>query len=245
MSTYYAEDFDDYYQDGIDGSSNMMEQVCYDYADFSDDDYTMPLPRRRQKIPKQRLRHPRHKIPRHEDSYTYVSDSDETSYRAGDGRRGSRRCRHRDCCRSRRSGRSQRRDSSRYEIHHHHHYACCSQHDGSGSNSNQPQSSNVLQIEGHPLQNQIAAGVGGGALMALNRPAIAAPARGGMVIPSAMPALASPQCACECCHTSRTHQVEALNMMRAPQLLGQGAGLTTAQLPGTFARAVNMPRLLQ
>lgn len=79
--------------------------------------------------------------------------------------------------------------------------------------------------------------------MALNRPAIAAPAR---VLPSAIiPTTAGPQCACECCHTSRAHQVDALNIVRGPQLLGQGTALAGGQLSGPFTRPVQIPRLLQ
>ncbi|OAL71739.1 hypothetical protein A7D00_3769 [Trichophyton violaceum] len=240
MSTYYDDDFDDYYHEGIDNIPHMMDQGFY--VDVSDDDYTMVLPRPKQKVPRQRFQRPRCRVPRHEESYTYVSDSDETTYRAGDGHHGIRRSRHRDHYRGRRSGHSRSRGSSRYEIHHHHHYYC-SQHESSGSNGHQTQSNNVLQIETQPYQGQITAGVGGGALMALNRPAIAAPAR---VLPSAIiPTTAGPQCACECCHTSRAHQVDALNTVRGPQLLGQGTVLPAGQLSGPFTRPVQIPRLLQ
>ncbi|KAG8211685.1 hypothetical protein GTR04_0892 [Trichophyton interdigitale] len=240
MSTYYDDDFDDYYHEGIDNIPHMMYQGFY--FDVSDDDYTMALPHPRQKAPRQRFRRQRCRVPRHEESYTYVSDSDETSYRAGNGQHGIRRSQHRNPYRSRRSGHSQSRNSSRYEIHHHHHYYC-SQHEGSGANGHQAQSNNVLQIESQPYQGQIAAGVGGGALMALNRLAIAAPAR---VLPSAIiPTTAGPQCACECCHTSRAHQVDALNMVRGQQLLGPGTALAAGQLSGPFTRPVQIPRLLQ
>ncbi|EEQ35509.1 uncharacterized protein MCYG_08328 [Microsporum canis CBS 113480] len=246
MSPYYVDELEDYYQDGLDGISHMMEQGYYDYYDGSDEEFAMPLPRRRQRIRERRYRRTRNRTPRGEDDYTCISDSDETIHRASDNHHSNRRCRHRDCCRSRRAGRSRCADSSRQEVHHHH-LVICHQSGGPGPNAYPPQSNSMLQIEGQqPLQGQIVAGVGGGALVALGRQAITAPARGDMVLPSAiMPTDAGPQCGCECCYTSRAHQIEALNMTRTPQILGQGVGLTAGQLPGTFTRPIHIPRLLQ
>lgn len=62
MSTYYDDDFDDYYHEGIDNIPHMMDQGFY--VDVSDDDYTMVLPRPKQKVPRQRFQRPRCRVPR-------------------------------------------------------------------------------------------------------------------------------------------------------------------------------------
>ncbi|KAK2823864.1 hypothetical protein FQN49_007542 [Arthroderma sp. PD_2] len=50
MPPYYADDLDDYYPNGLNGISHMMQPGYYDYYDGSDEEYAMPLPHRRQRI---------------------------------------------------------------------------------------------------------------------------------------------------------------------------------------------------
>ncbi|KAM5495445.1 hypothetical protein McaMca56_005610 [Microsporum canis] len=63
MSPYYVDELEDYYQDGLDGISHMMEQGYYDYYDGSDEEFAMPLPRRRQRIRERRYRRTRNRTP--------------------------------------------------------------------------------------------------------------------------------------------------------------------------------------